>query len=570
MPIQFLRAGVLRMRYENGFIRQLRHGSTEIVRMIYFALRDHNWGTFEPFITQEVVQQEEDSFSITYQCHHQLNGRTVFRWEATINGQADGKIVFDIRGTALEAIQKNRAGFCVLHPVQGVANQACELRHSDGTLTQLPFPRYISPQNPFQSIRTMRWQNAEGHWFALEFEGDVFETEDQRNWTDSSFKTFCTPLKLPFPVRLKKGDQVHQRVTFYPISSLPTLRQATDDSIQLFPTDRKYNIPRLGIGASTETDEISPKAVALLKALKLSHYRIEVKPYEEGWLVKLAKDVSNARQLGLPLEIALHLSHDFTAEMSQLLTYCTAKKLNVQSITAFSQGQPVTDQAVIAEMSQFKKTLPATILGAGTDYNFTELNRFRFDASGLDFVSYAIHPQEHAFDDLSLVENLESQADTVRSAHQLYGEAMSVHVSPLTLRRRFNPYATNPADKIWSNQQKVDPRQATNFAAGWTLSSIKILAEAGATSVTLFQTVGNQGIISSDGNPYPIYYALQLLRNNATIHAVESTQPVLIQGLGLENTNGPSLLIINHSPSQQTVHYQSLIKQVQPYEILQL
>ena len=49
--------------------------------------------------------------------------------------------------------------------------------------------------------------------FKVIMEGDTFETEDQRNWTDASFKTYCTPLGLPFPVEIKKGDVVEQSIT---------------------------------------------------------------------------------------------------------------------------------------------------------------------------------------------------------------------------------------------------------------------------------------------------------------------------------------------------------------------
>ena len=35
--------------------------------------------------------------------------------------------------------------------------------------------------------------------------------EDQRNWTDASFKTYSTPLELPFPVELSAGEQIRQR-----------------------------------------------------------------------------------------------------------------------------------------------------------------------------------------------------------------------------------------------------------------------------------------------------------------------------------------------------------------------
>ncbi len=41
-------------------------------------------------------------------------------------------------------------------------------------------------------------------------EGEVFEMEDQRNWTDASFKTYCRPLALPIPYRLEPSTPVRQ------------------------------------------------------------------------------------------------------------------------------------------------------------------------------------------------------------------------------------------------------------------------------------------------------------------------------------------------------------------------
>ncbi len=47
----------------------------------------------------------------------------------------------------------------------------------------------------------------------VEFEGEVFEMEDQRNWTDASFKTYCTPLEIPYPVEVTKGTKISQKIT---------------------------------------------------------------------------------------------------------------------------------------------------------------------------------------------------------------------------------------------------------------------------------------------------------------------------------------------------------------------
>ena len=44
-------------------------------------------------------------------------------------------------------------------------------------------------------------------------EGDTFEMEDQRNWTDASYKTYVRPLALPWPYLIAKGETIDQKVT---------------------------------------------------------------------------------------------------------------------------------------------------------------------------------------------------------------------------------------------------------------------------------------------------------------------------------------------------------------------
>ena len=44
--------------------------------------------------------------------------------------------------------------------------------------------------------------------------GDVFEIEDQRNWTDGSFKTYSTPLSLPFPVPVEAWTRMRVPKSF--------------------------------------------------------------------------------------------------------------------------------------------------------------------------------------------------------------------------------------------------------------------------------------------------------------------------------------------------------------------
>jgi hypothetical protein len=57
-------------------------------------------------------------------------------------------------------------------------------------------------------------------------------------------------------------------------------------------------------------------------------------------------------------------------------------------------------------------------------------------------VTFTIAPQVHDSDEMSLMENVRAQADTVRSARALGGEERDVAISPITLNARFNRLPT--------------------------------------------------------------------------------------------------------------------------------
>ena len=90
---------------------------------------------------------------------------------------------------------------------------ACVVRHTDGTDETGALPDAISPHQPFFDIAAITHEVAPGVRATVEFAGDVFEMEDQRNWIDASYKTYSTPLDLPQPVEVTAGTRVHQTVT---------------------------------------------------------------------------------------------------------------------------------------------------------------------------------------------------------------------------------------------------------------------------------------------------------------------------------------------------------------------
>src|SRR5512145_3486821 len=110
-----LRAGPLQLIYEQGDLRYIRLGNSEILRRIYMALRDRNWGTVPAHLSNVERNVAEDSFLIRYHVDH-IQGEIDFVWEGELRGDPDGKITFSMEGIARSTFWRNRIGFCVLHP----------------------------------------------------------------------------------------------------------------------------------------------------------------------------------------------------------------------------------------------------------------------------------------------------------------------------------------------------------------------------------------------------------------------------------------------------------------------
>src|SRR3954469_24239879 len=61
-----LRAGALSVEFGNGALRYIRVGDIEVIRAIAFLVRDKNWGTFTPEISDLKLSQKKEGFGIRY------------------------------------------------------------------------------------------------------------------------------------------------------------------------------------------------------------------------------------------------------------------------------------------------------------------------------------------------------------------------------------------------------------------------------------------------------------------------------------------------------------------------
>ncbi|MGB3779337.1 MAG: hypothetical protein WA960_13340, partial [Tunicatimonas sp.] len=548
-PVQ---AGSLRAEYADGTLRYLKLGGTELLRMIYFALRDEHWATLPLTITEQDIQANAESFSVRYRAQNERSGRVIAAWECTLSGSPAGSVEFHLRGTFREMFRSRRAGFCVLHPLRDTRGQSFTVTTPAGETVAYQFPRYVAPHQPATNMRTMHWATDDEIACALEFEGDTFEMEDQRNWTDASYKTYCTPLDRPAPVTYQPGDVVEQRVVFRLLS--PAKASSEEDQIRIRWDAREATPwPTLGSCVPLNLDNVDPASVDLLQQLPLDSWRADLLWGSPGWEQQWGKIRAFAQRLGKPLHLVLHHKN---GDLNQLLTKLAAEVAPsaLKAISVVEAGQPLAADAFLQEVIPLlRKHFPAVKVGVGTAHYFTLLNRNRPDLSRADFIFYANSAQVHAFDDASIVETIAGQASTVVSARQFAGDC-PIRVSPVGLHARFNPDAAVPVPNQLSYAFSPDPRQDSRFAAGWMVGCLAALAQAGAAHVDFFDLFGTRGFVC-DGQPNPTYrILLRILEHRPKqILSFESSNPLAVSALGINTSGGRLLYIVNHLSVPVTV-----------------
>lgn len=559
-----LAAGPLRMIYEAGNLRYIRLGQSggserEVLRMIYPTVRDQNWSTTLPEIKHEQIEQQAHSFRIRFENHYN-SGAIQYVFRCTLEGKEDGTIRYEVDGEALSTFQKNRLGICILHPIPEHAGQPCEVTQPDGKKYTSNFPVNIQVDQPFKNIQRMRWEVAPECHAVATFAGDVFETEDQRNYGDASYKTYCTPQERPKPAEIKQGERLHQSVELKLDGRIPAVKP-TKVPLQLTigePT--AYQVPAIGVSQSSEASELSASQVQRLKDLRLSHYRVDVVPAKPNWNTGLQAAVSQARQLNLPLEVMFYPGENAVADAEAFLRECPSERTQLSSITVFRAG----DLSPI--IRALKEGYPNTPIGTGANGTFIELN-FRQPDPNAAFVSYPVCPQIHLFDNTSVVENLPGQAYTVESARKL-GNGKPVHLSAVTLKP-----AAHPITELYSGEslpRQSDVRQMSLFGAACTVGSLKALCEAGAASATYYETVGTKGLMQADGSQplvaptvfkaprgsvYPAYHVLQALGQfgkGRVVHS-NSSQPLTVDGVVVAHERSRRILLTNYTGNEQVV-----------------
>ncbi len=576
-----LRAGPVTMLLDGVDLRYLRIGGTELVRRVYTAVRDVDWDTVPCAISGFQVKEGDGGFRLEFDARHS-RGEIDFSWRGTISGDASGRVEFVFDGQAAQLCPYNRIGICVHHPWRETKG-ARFTAHPPGGEIDGTFPDLIGPQRIedgayhalFPAFDRLEVDLAAGGRLVLEFEGDLWETEDHRNWTDANFKTYSTPIGLGRPEPLGAGMALRQRLVVTPVD-VPAAAAETGPIRLSIGTHTGTRVPAVGLGHDRDHHRADARECELLAALAPRHLRAEVRLDSDDWREALSAAQEAARAIGSHLEVSLHLLGTHAAALDSAAAALAGGPrvdrvlvINADSRTA-TPAETTRAELVGLVRDAVGESLPGAAFVGGTEIYFTEINRTRPEHTTWDGVCYSLTPQVHAFTDLDVIENLDAQAETVRSAHAI-ADGKPIAVSPITMRRRVNFHAAGdpPPTPAGELPDSVDVRQSALYGGAWTAGSLKYVSEAGASTVTYYETTGWRGVVeraagpelpdrfrSVAGDVFPLYHPLAdaIEWHGADVLSCTSSDVLAAVGFVVRTNDGATrMLVANLTPGEQDV-----------------
>ncbi len=543
-----LRAGPLSFIFESGGIRGVANGRGEVVRRVYLAVRDEFWNTIPGEISNLSIEKTSSSCSVTFDSRHR-RGEIDFLWHGNITGSQDGELAFSMEGRALSSFKRRRIGFCVLHSAALCKGKPCVVETSDGGSIHSAFPLLIAPRQPFTNIRSMTYGTADGRTATIRFDGDLFETEDQRNWTDFTFKTYAPPIDAAGKEIIEKGTTIGQKVTISVSESLPCHALSPAPPLRLdFRVSRPSGVfPRLGFTADTSEGRESftgrpsgNRIEGLLRSLDFSHARIDIRLSGKDIDGAARRAVSIGKKHVVPIECALHFGGDAESGARVIAEAFTSPEIPVSRFLIYHANGPAFLEPILPSCVKIvRDAFPDTKLFAGTNGYFVEINRSRPPLGLVDGICYCATPQVHTFDAIAIMENLPGLLETLTTARAI-ALGKKISISPLTLRPRKNPLVPR-------KDGGPDERRGALFAAAWMLGSIAYCIEGGLNSLTLGALSGPEGIFSDGEEIFPSFILASWLSPFIGSPAAcrFSTNPSRVIGVELERGGRFSAIAVN-------------------------
>jgi hypothetical protein len=501
---------------ENGAVRWLKWDDREILRGIAFLLRDRNWGTPPAVFDPVSVDAGSGRLSIHFGGRIACDGEC-FEFTSTIRVGADGIFSFTSGGQSGGPLPTNRCGLVILHPAD-FAGLDLEIGHTDGSRELTQFPRTISPGQPAFNIRSLDYAPGGGPRVHCRIDASLpshqsapCEMEDQRNWSDASFKTYVGSLLDPWPYLLPADFRLRQKIEIELTEiPAPSIKPAVDTRLSFGDGDAG-SMPPIGTGFDVEQRECDAASVQALEALspqalvligRLDAPQFETRAAEIACLaarcnaaVELQLIVPPTREPSRELQSAASILRRAGVSPKSVLVCPGALLKSYQPSDTWPDLPPLEDYYAAA-----RAAFPVAEIGGGMVTYFTELNRKRPTGADVDYITHSTSPIVHAADDDSVMETLRSLPAMAQTFAALWPR-LRYRVGPASIALRSNPYGTNCVanrDRSRLPLSDRDPRQSGLFAAAWSAGYAAALAGFGLDGLSLHDLAGPLGVVPDE------------------------------------------------------------------------
>lgn len=508
-------------------IRNIRFEGVQLVDLLYLAIRPLDWSTLTPDEHVADVQIIGNDCVITIT--EVFNGALEAQSKITLSNNNYFSVDYELKGLSEYPISRWGVCFC-LNTADWMGSSVTSLGNIYSLAQDISPQREIDGvfQGLFPASNEMHFIAPDQRYIKVVSVGKVLEAEDQRNWTDNTYKIYSGSLSEPFPFMTSAGTVWGQSAKF---------EVGVPDQIKTDPTKMLVReidaLPSIGLqfnGDPLLSPDDLEKALVLLE---IDHLRINEESLTPQ---KIATTAAN----GLILEAALLSSNDgetLKAEVLQLSERVPAgSRLLIQR-----EGRQVVGETDLPRNESLNTYIP------GSDAFLVDLQKVKNNFG--NSVSYSMAPTVHSYDTETIFKTLFTQQESIGYAQKYI--APLVFISPITFSMRGNPHSGHLREQ---RNNYADPEMALHIrtieGAAWTLGSIFALASAGAFSGSWHELFGEFGIIYSQSESIkfsPTFHAISALGAH---HAHQITIATSLDNswVAFENREAKTILVASLRP----------------------
>ena len=508
-------------------IRNIKYEGVQLIDLLYTAIRPSDWSTLKSDEYDADVKVVGSDCVITIK--ESLAGALVASTKVTLSAGNTFSVDYELNGLAEYSV--NRWGICFCLNTADWMGASVSASGNNYSLSPDISPQLVVDgviKGLFPASNEVKFIAADQRYISAVSSGRALEAEDQRNWTDNTYKIYSGSLSEPRPFITSAGSSWKQSIEF----EVGISKRTSADPTKILVREIEA-LPSIGLQFNTDsllTPDDLEKALILLE---IDHLRIN----EEALT---PQKIATTASSGLILETALlspNKDEVLKAEVLQLS----------QRVPAGSRLLIQRESREVVEASDLPKNDSLNTYIPGTDAYLVDLHREKFQFA--DSVSYSMAPTVHSTDTETIFKTLSTQRESIEFVQKHL--APQVFISPITFSTRGNP-ETGHSREQRINFADLDSamRIRTIEGAAWTLGSIHAVASAGAFSGSWHELFGEYGIIYSQSGSIkfsPTFHAISALGAH---HAHEITIASSLENswVAFENREAKTILVVSLRP----------------------